>query len=205
MNVLFIVFAVIIVLLFVILFILFSRLEHKSLKQAEDYGFLKGRIINEPSEPLSLDKIEDSVKHCGYVPRRNGSTTVSFNIGNNLYFIDAYRLPRVFIAHRYKINTSFWDLDLLKLSAHKMSDDVIMVKALLEEEDEGLYLKFYIAAMDRCYSSFRDNLSTYISFIAEATHRMLDTYNHLELEKKRQDVKTSPYPTLNQNNSKVSS
>lgn len=204
MNVLFIVFAVTIVLLFVILFNLFSRLEHKSLKQAEDYGFLKGKIINEPSEPLSLDKIEDSVKHCGYVPRRNG-TIISFDVGNNLYFIDAYRLPRVFIAHRYKIDTKFWDLDLLKQSAHKMSDDVIMVKAILEEEEEGLYLKFYIATMDRCHSSFRDNLSTYISFIAEAAHRMLDTYNHLELEKKKQEVITSPFPNSNQNNSKVSS
>ena len=74
-----------------------------------------------------------------------------------------------------------------------MSDNIIMVKADLNDtpdEDGGYGLSFYLAAMDRNYPSFSQNLDLYIDIIEDGRRNLAEQYD--KLVKAKQD----PVPTL---------
>ena len=84
-------------------------------------------------------------------------------------------------------------MELLKKAAHLMSDDLIMVKAIFDEKPDGTTLRFFVAAMDRNYPGFRDNLMSYLGIISDGNRRMTEIYNKLEEEKKKPALAGTPF------------
>lgn len=179
-----------------ILLIILGRQDDKNARLAAENGLMKGRIetlqergvvAGEQSvtaeEPLTVEGIGAAVRHAGYVPDTSDDW-VRFMVAGDRFFIYTSRLPQIFIYLDYNVQTSEWDMALLKKAAHLMSDDLIMVKAIFDEKPEGTTLRFFVAAMDRNYPSFRDNLMSYLGIISDGNRRMREIYNKLEEEKK---------------------
>ena len=180
---------------FILLLILRSQ-DDKNARLVAENGLMKGRIetlqergmvAGEQSvtaeDSLTVKGIELAVRHAGYVPDTSDDWAC-FIVAGERFFIDMSRLPQIFISLCYNIQTSEWDMELLKKAAHLMSDDMIMVKAIFDEKPEGTTLRFFVAAMDRNYPSFRDNLMSYLNIISNGSRRLREIYNNLEEEKK---------------------
>ena len=188
-----------------ILLLILGRQDDKNVKLAAENGLMKGRmetlqergaIAGEQSttanEPLTVEGIEAAVRHAGYVPDTSDDW-VRFMVAGERFFIDTSRLPQIFISRYYSVQTSEWDMELLKKAAHLMSDDLIMVKAIFDEKPEGTTLRFFVAAMDRNYPSFRDNLMSYLGIISDGNRRMTEIYDKLEEEKKNPALAGTPF------------
>lgn len=188
-----------------ILLLILGRQDEKNAKLAAENGLMKGRmetlqergaIAGEQSaaedEPLTVEGIEAAVRHAGYVPDTSDDW-VRFMVAGERFFIDTSRLPQIFISRYYNVQTSEWDMELLKKAAHLMSDDLIMVKAIFDEKSDGTTLRFFVAAMDRNYPSFRDNLMSYLGIISDGNRRMTEIYNKLEEEKKNPALAGTPF------------
>ena len=189
---------------FILLLILGCQ-DEKNAKLAAENVLMKGRmetlqergaIAGEQSaaadEPLTVEGIEAAVRHAGYVPDTSDDW-VRFMVAGERFFIDMSRLPQIFISRYYNVQTSEWDMELLKKAAHLMSDDLIMVKAIFDEKPDGTTLRFVVAVMDRNYPSFRDNLMSYLGIISDGNRRMTEIYNKLEEEKKNPALAGTPF------------
>ena len=137
-------------------------------------------------EPLNVEKIADAVRKEGYVPEIDEKWVV-FKAQGEGYYIDASRLPLLFIVKSYSMDPTDWEMSLLREAAHRMSDELVMVKATISDDEKDM--RFFIAAQDRNYESFRSNLTAYLSILEEGRSRMWDIYNHL-IEEKREEAKT---------------
>lgn len=84
-----------------------------------------------------------------------------------------------------------------------MSDDLIMVKAIFYEDAQRCDLRFFVTAMDRNYSSLRDNLTRYIGLLYEGKNRMNEIYENLVKEKRDVAVTINPFMPANQPENKV--
>lgn len=188
-----------------ILLLILGRQDDKNAKLAAENGLMKGRmetlqergaIAGDQSatadDPLTVEGIEAAVRHAGYVPDTSDDW-VRFMVVGERFFIDTSRLPQIFISRNYNVQTSEWDMELLKKAAHLMSDDLIMVKAIFDEKPDGTTLRFFVAAMDRNYPSFRDNLMSYLGIISDGNRRMTEIYNKLEEEKKNPALAGTPF------------
>ena len=188
---------------FILLLILGSQ-DDKHARLAAENGLMKGRIetLQEHSmeagarsataeDSLTVKGIELAVRHAGYVPDTSDNW-VCFMVAGERFVIDMSRLPQISIFLHYNIQTSEWDMELLKKAAHLMSDDLIMVKAIFNEKPDGTTLGFFVVAMDRNYPSFRDNLMTYLNIISNGSRRLREIYNNLEEEKKNPALAETP-------------
>ncbi len=188
-----------------ILLLILGRQDEKNAKLAAENGLMKGRmetlqergvIAGDQSaaadDPLTVEGIEAAVRHAGYVPDTSDDW-VRFMVAGERFFIDTSRLPQIFISRYYNVQTSEWDMELLKKAAHLMSDDLIMVKAIFDEKPDGTTLRFFVAAMDRNYPGFRDNLMSYLGIISDGNRRMTEIYNKLEEEKKKPALAGTPF------------
>ncbi len=133
-------------------------------------------------EPLTVEKIADAVRMEGFFPETEGAY-VKFKVQGDAFYVDAYRLPLFFLVKGYGVDPADWEMDLLREAAHKMSDELVMVKATFS--DDGKSMRFFVAAEDRNYESFRANLSSYLSMIADGERLMNEEYNKM-VETKRE-------------------
>lgn len=153
---------------------------------------------------LTVADIKEAVHHAGYVPETSDNW-VKFMAAGEAFYIDTARLPQIFVHRYYNVQTSEWDMSLLKHAAHLMSDDLIMVKAIFDERIEGTTLRFFVAAMDRNYQSSRDNLMAYLGIIADGNRRMTEIYDKLVEEKNQPAIPSIPFtPTGLQENKLLS-
>ena len=148
----------------------------------------------DPEEPLTPEKIALAIqdRHYGFV-REKREDVIYFDVKDNTYSIWTERLPRFILALRFTVDAGQYDLDCMRQAAHLMSDNIIMVKADLNDtpdEDGGYGLSFYLAAMDRNYPSFSQNLDLYIDIIEDGRRNLAEQYD--KLVKAKQD----PVPTL---------
>ena len=177
------------------LLMILGRQDEKNSALAAENGLLKGRMesiqekmsaTSSPSSDLSarltVADIEAAVRHAGYVPDTS-EDWVRFMVAGEKYYIDTARLPLLFVTRFYTVETSDWDMDLLKRAAHLLSDEMVMVKAIFDEKPNGTTLRFIIAAMDGNYSSLRDNLMSYINIVNDGNRRMREIYERLVEEK----------------------
>lgn len=148
----------------------------------------EGKSSKEP-EPLTVDKIADAVRMEGFLPEIE-ENWISFKVQGEGYFVDANRLPLVFLVKSYRVDPSEWEMDLLKEAAYRMSDDVVMVKATFSDDDKDL--RFYVAARDRNYESFRANLTPYLSILEDGQRRMNDIYQQLVDAKREAALQAQP-------------
>lgn len=173
----------------VVLLVILSAQDNKNTKLAVENSMIKGRMealqektlttVPREEENLTADGIMEAIRFAGYVPERNANW-VRFLTQGEEFFIDVERLPMLLVMRLYDVATQEMEMDLLKQAAHLMSDELIMVKALIyEREDCGTSLRFYVVSFDRDYYNFRSNLPRYISMIIDGNRRMNEIYNQL--------------------------
>ena len=166
--------------------------ENNQLKSRLDAA-QKSAAQHEPVEelPLTVDSIMEAVRFAGYVPEKH-DTWVRFMVSGEPFLIDTERLPQFFVVRDFGVDTKEWEMDLLKHAAHLMSDDLIMIKAIFCEDAQNCELRFFVAAMDRNYASFRENLTRYLSLIQEGQGRMNEIYQNLVKEKRDAALAINP-------------
>ena len=153
-------------------------------------------------EPLNVDKIAEAVRSEGFIPETEGNW-VSFKVQGEGYYVDANRLPLIFIVKGYGVDPNDWEMDLLRDAAHQMSDELVMVKATFS--DDGKDMRFFVAARDRNYESFRSNLTSYLGILEDGQRVMNERYNKMVDEKREAAIAAKPYaPQVKQENKVLS-
>lgn len=132
-------------------------------------------------QPLTIDKIAEAIRMEGYFPDMEGDL-ITFKVQGEGYYVDTDRLPMFFLVKWFHVDPTAWDMDILRAAAHKMSDDLVMVKAGVTEDDRTL--NFFIAAQDRNFESFRANLVYYLHILNDGQQKLAQEYNRMVEEKK---------------------
>ena len=141
------------------------------------------------SGPLTPEQIAEAIRKEGYIPEID-TDLVRFKIQGENYFVQTDRLPLLFLIKGYNLDPADWDVDLLREAAHLMSDDLAMVKATVG--DDGTTLSYFVAARDRNYESFRQNLSSYLGILEEGQRKLDEEYHRMEDEKEEADRADQP-------------
>ena len=140
-------------------------------------------------QPLTVDKIAEALRMEGYCPEKEGDL-ITFKVQGEGYYVDTDRLPMFFLVKWYNVDPTAWDMDLLRAAAHKMSDDLVMVKAGISDDDKTL--NFFIAAQDRNYESFRANLVYYLHILNDGQQKLAQEYNRMVEEQKNAVLPDNP-------------
>lgn len=151
-------------------------------------------------DPLTADGMMKAVRHLGYLPDRQEGT-IQFMVQGEDFHIVTERIPQVFIFKDYVVDSGEYDIQFLKYAAHLLSDEIFMVKATIEDVDDSpdlFNLHFFVAATERTYSSFRENLPLYISLLDESAHRLSEIYKDLIEKKKAASIGVHPFMTKDQ-------
>lgn len=155
--------------LIVLLLVMLSFQDNKNTKLTVENGLMKGRLETmqeriaekeslSPNGPLTVDGIEEAIRHAGYVPDVK-ETWIRFMVSGEPFYVEIGRLPSVFVIRQYGVDTKEWEMDLLKQAAHLMSDELMMIKAIFDEDKGQTGLRFLVAALDANNASFRENLT----------------------------------------------
>lgn len=153
-------------------------------------------------QPLTVEKIADAVRMEGFFPEVE-ETGVRFKGQGESFYIDAERLPLVFILKGYNVDPNEWEMDILRDAAHKMSDDLVMVKATFSDDNKSL--NFFVAAQDRNFESFRANLTSYMRIIEDGQRKMNEEYHRMVEEKREAALAAQPVIPPVRQDSKVMS
>ena len=94
-------------------------------------------------------------------------------------------------------------MDILRDAAHKMSDDLVMVKATFSDDNKSL--NFFVAAQDRNFESFRANLTSYMRIIEDGQRKMNEEYYRMVEEKREAALAAQPVIPPVRQDSKVMS
>lgn len=151
-------------------------------------------------EPLTVEKIADAIRMEGFFPE-TAEDGVRFKAQGEIFYIDAGRLPLIFLLKSYNVDPKDWEMDLLRDAAHLMSDELIMVKATFL--DEGRTLNFFVAAQDRNYESFRANLTNYMHILEDGLRKMNEEYHRLVDEKREAALAANPVIPSTQPENKI--
>ena len=153
-------------------------------------------------EPLTVEKIADAVRFEGFFPEIEDKLVV-FRVQGRTYYVDANRLPLVFLVKPFDIDPSELEMDLFKAAAHSMSDHLVMVKATISDDEK--HMRFFVASRDRNFESFRANLTAYMGVLDDGQHLMNETYNQLLDEKRKAALEARPIVPPVKQGSKVMS
>ena len=184
------------------------RLSEQMTRQRETNLELLKRIPvkNEGNEDcpqsLTIGKIADAVRMEGFIPEVE-ETGVRFKCQGESFYVDAERLPLVFIVKSYRIDPAELEMDILLDAAHRTSDAIVMVKATISDNDKSL--NFFVAAQDRNYESFRANLTSYMGIIEDGRRKMSEEYHRMVDEKREAALAAQPViPSVKQENKVMS-
>ncbi len=150
--------------------------------------------------PLTVEKIADAVRMEGFFPEVE-DTGVRFKVQGESFYVDAERLPLIFLLKGYNVDPNDWEMDILRNAAHRMSDALIMVKATISGDDRSL--NFFVAAQDRNYESLRANLASYLRIIEDGQRKMNEEYHKMLDEKREAALKANPVIPPVQHENKV--
>lgn len=199
------------VVLCVFLAVLLSREDSKNVKLVAENSMLKGRMeamhereLESLDAPLTLDGIAEAVRYIGYVPELDEDMVI-FMVAGERYYVDASRLPTIFFVKEYGLDTKEYEIDLMKNAAHQMSDDLIMLKAFIIEDDGRTGLRFLIAALDANIASLRKNLPRYINIIEDGRRSLNEHYQELVKAKQTAAKTINPFATATPAESKITS
>ena len=138
--------------------------------------------VSDTKDPLTLERIADAIRMEGFYPEKVDKV-VYFKIQGKVYFVDAGRLPLLFVVRRYAVDPGRLDPDIFTAAAHRMSDRLSMVKAYAS--DDGTDLRYVVAARDRNYESFRLNLTAYLKSLDDGQSVLTEAYDRMLEEKRR--------------------
>lgn len=151
------------------------------------------------SRRLDRNLIMEAIRFNGFVPEAEDNW-IFFKKQGNTYGILTERLPLFTIMRHYDLDKNEWDMKLLHQAAHKVADDIIMVKVLITGEDED-GISFELTSFEDDYGHLKDFLCRYLNIIDESYARLFDAYN--ELEKRRSEtLPTDHRLSLNMSDSK---
>ena len=153
-------------------------------------------------ELLTVEKIADAVRIEGFFPEVDENLVI-FRVQGKTYYIDGNRLPLVFLVKPFDINPNELEMDIFREAAHKMSDRLVMVKATVS--DDGKHMRYFVAARDRNYDSFRANLTTYMGFLEDGQRLMNEVYDKLVYEKRKVAIEARPIVPPAKQDSKIMS
>lgn len=195
----------------VLLALLLSAQDKKNIKLEIEKSNLKGRMeamrdreSTPPDEPLTAVGVEDAIRYAGYVPERN-EHWIRFMASGDVYVVETGRLPAVFVIKDYGLDPKKWEIDLLKDAAHRMSDDLIMVKATIFDEEDETSIRFLVATLDANNASFKRNLTKYMSIIEDGRQRVNEIYEDLVKEKNEAIMTATPFVPNARSENKISS
>ena len=141
------------------------------------------------TEPLNVERIADALRMEGFFPEVEGNW-IKFKVQGEGYFVDANRPPLLFLVKSYNVDPNDWEMDLLREAAHRMSDELVMVKATFS--DDGKSMRFFVAAQDRNYESFRENITPYLRILQDGERLMNDEYHKMVEEKREAALRANP-------------
>ena len=156
----------------------------------------------EGPQPLTVEKIADAVRMEGFFPEIE-ETGVRFKAQGESFYVDAERLPLIFLLKGYNVDPNDWEMDILRDAAHRMSDALIMVKATISDDDKSL--NFFVAAQDRNYESFRANLTSYLRIIEDGQRKMNEEYHRMVDERRDAALAAQPFIPADRQDTKVMS
>ena len=197
----------------VLLLVMLSFQDNKNTKLSVENGLMKGRMeaMQErlaeresvsPDEPLTSEGIADAIRHAGYVPDVM-ENWIRFMIAGEPFYVETGRLPAVFVIRQYSVDKKEWEMDLLKQAAHLMSDELMMVKAIFDEDKDETGLRFLVASLDANNASFQQNLTRYIGLIDDGRRKMNEFYEGLVKEKRDAALTVNPFLPAGQAESKL--
>ena len=170
-----------IILLAIIIVTLAITLGHQDTRDSEltaENKLLKQRL--ESAETLASDtltpvSIAEAVRQAGYEPYFNGQN-VEFKVSGTRFTFDSRYLPNMILCCFLKIDPQMWDLQILQEAAHLMSDDIMIVKALIHWTENGPIINFMIASLGQSPKSLKQNLPNYITYLFDGINRTMDYY-----------------------------
>ena len=197
----------------VLLLVMLSFQDNKNTKLTVENGLMKGRLeaMQErmadkesvsPNGPLTVDGIEEAIRHAGYVPDVK-ENWIRFMVSGEPFYVETGRLPSVFVMRQYGVDTKEWEMDLLKQAAHLMSDELMMIKAIFDEDKGETGLRFLVAALDANNASFQENLTRYLGLIDDGRRKMNEFYENLIKEKRDAALTVNPFTSAGQTESKL--
>lgn len=137
---------------------------------------LKNGTKKQSHTTLTIPSIANAIRDAGYYAEVRGSW-ISFKTSGEEFFVEADKLPVLFVLRDYPLQTGDFDQNKLEESMRLMSERLVMVKALLSSGKDGAFtLRLFVAAMDRDVSSFRANLDTYIGLICRGRNEIRQIY-----------------------------
>ena len=128
-----------------------------------------------------------------------------FQVSGEPFYVETGRLPSVFVLRQYGVDTKEWEMDLLKQAAYLMSDELMMVKAIFDEDKDETGLRFLVAALDANNASFQQNLTRYVDLIENGRRKMNEFYEGLVKEKREAALTVNPFMSSVQPENKIMS
>lgn len=140
------------------------------------------------SAVLTPELIAEAVRANGYVPTSN-ECSVDFKIQGETYALLTGRLPVLTLYKGYALDKSDYDIDLLRQACHQLSDEMIMVKAFVNDNEDAI--NFQITTLEHCFGNFCASLCRSIDIINEAVDRNRAIYHEMEETRNRCDSAAS--------------
>lgn len=198
-----------------LLLVMLSFQDNKNTKLSMENGLMKGRMESlqerlaeresvSPEGPLTVEGIEEAIRHAGYVPDVK-ENWIRFMVSGEPFYVETGRLPSVFVLRQYGVDTKEWEMDLLKQAAYLMSDELMMVKAIFDEDKDETGLRFLVAALDANNASFQQNLTRYVDLIENGRRKMNEFYEGLVKEKREAALTVNPFMSSVQPENKIMS
>lgn len=196
----------------VLLITMVSVQDNRNTKLTAENGLMKGRLesakeklasrTSVENEPLSEDAIAESIRYVGCVPSKEGNF-IRFMKDGEKYYIDINRLPVFFMMRCYMIEVNDWQMDLLRHAAHLMSDQRMIVKALIEGEGADTTIRIFVVSLDRNYDSLKENLPRYITMLEQTYEKLKVIYDQLAEERREASQTINPFYPMGQTENKI--
>lgn len=129
------------------------------------------------SAVLTPELISEAVRANGYVPNTT-EHSVDFKIQGETYVVLTGRLPVLTLYKGYALDKADYDMDLLRQACHRLSDEMIMVKAFVSDDEDGI--NFQVTTLEHCFGNFCASLGRSIDIINEAVDRNRAIYHEME-------------------------
>lgn len=129
------------------------------------------------SAVLTPELVAEAVRANGYVPTIT-ELSVDFKIQGETYAVLTERLPVLTLYKGYALDKSDYDMDFLRQACHRLSDEMIMVKAFVGDDEAAI--NFQVTTLEYCFGNFCASLCHSIDIINEAVDRNRAIYHNLK-------------------------
>lgn len=193
------------VICFVLAFMLYSE-NKKRTKLFEDYCEMKARqelaadaVSRQPDvdedtqarqKPITVDSIRTALRFNGLspdIPTPDDPNVVYFKYEDCLTRIVVDHLPYISIEMGFSLKESKKNMELLREAATEVTASTFVGKAYIVGDNEGLV--FSAECICPSYVYLRDHLKDFLHIISDASTRVSETYDKMEIQEKEEKEK----------------